>query len=108
METTLLSTKLFVPPVRERLVARPRLTTILSNALGKGFTLISAPAGYGKTTLVSSSLHESGISCAWLSLEESDNDPISFLQYILTALQAVLPTIRLDLLDMVEGIQPSP
>jgi LuxR family maltose regulon positive regulatory protein len=108
METTLLSTKLFVPPVRERLVARPRLTSILSNAVGKGFTLISAPAGYGKTTLVSSWLYETGLPCAWLSLEESDNDPIRFLLYMLTALQAVVPTIRLDLLDMVEGIRTSP
>jgi ATP/maltotriose-dependent transcriptional regulator MalT len=108
VETTLLSTKLFVPPIRERLVARPRLAAILSNALGKGFTLISAPAGYGKTTLVSSWLYETGISCAWLSLEESDNDPVRFLQYMLTALQAVVPTIRLDLLDMVEGIHPAP
>ncbi len=107
MQTTLLSTKLYMPPVREALVARPRLTALLTNALGKGFTLISAPAGYGKTTLVSSWLHEAGIPCMWLSLEEGDNDPVSFLQYLLTALQMAIPSIRLDLLEMVEGLQPA-
>jgi ATP/maltotriose-dependent transcriptional regulator MalT len=105
MQTTLLSTKLYIPFSREALVARPRLTAMLSNALMKGFTLVSAPAGYGKTTLVSSWLHESGIPSAWLSLEESDNDPVRFMQYLLTALQMIVPAIRLDLLDMVEGIQ---
>jgi LuxR family transcriptional regulator, maltose regulon positive regulatory protein len=107
MQTTLLSTKLYIPPTRDTLVARPRLTAILSNALVKSFTLVSAPAGYGKTTLVSSWLRETGIPSAWLSLEESDNDPVSFLQYLLTTLQKVIPTIRIDLLDLVEGIQPA-
>jgi len=69
--------------------------------------LVSAPAGYGKTTLVSSWLREAGIPCAWLSLEDSDNDPVRFLQYLLTALQLIVPSIRPDLLDMVEGIQPA-
>src|SRR5512136_2945620 len=101
MQTTLLSTKLYIPLSREALVARPRLTTILSNSLTKGFTLVSAPAGYGKTTLVSSWLRETGIPSAWLSLEDSDNDPVRFLQYLLTALQLIVPSIRPDLLDMV-------
>ena len=69
--------------------------------------MVSAPAGYGKTTLVSSWLRETGIPSAWLSLEESDNDPVRFLQYLLTALQKIVPNIRLDLLDLVEGIQPA-
>jgi len=107
MQTTLLSTKLYIPPTRETLVSRPRLTGILSNALAESFTLVSAPAGYGKTTLVSSWLRETGIPSTWLSLEESDNDPVSFLQYLLTALQKIIPTIRIDLLDLVEGIQPA-
>jgi len=105
MQTALLSTKLYIPPSRETLVARSRLTAILSNALAQGFTLVSAPAGYGKTTLVSSWLRESGVPSAWLSLEESDNDPVRFLQYLLTALQEIIPGVRLDLLDLVEGIQ---
>jgi LuxR family maltose regulon positive regulatory protein len=107
MQTTLLSTKLYIPPCRDTLVARHRLSAILSDALKKGFTLVSAPAGYGKTTLVSSWLHETDIPCAWLSLEESDNDPVRFMQYLLTSLQMIVPAIRTDLLDMIEGIQPA-
>ncbi|MGE5220941.1 MAG: tetratricopeptide repeat protein, partial [Omnitrophica WOR_2 bacterium] len=111
MQTTLLSTKLYVPPSRETLVARQRLTKILSNAAAnataKGFTLVSAPAGYGKTTLVSSWLRETGTASAWLSLDESDNDPVSFLQYLLAALHRIVPGARLDLLDLVDGIQPA-
>ncbi|HSB66510.1 MAG TPA: LuxR C-terminal-related transcriptional regulator [Anaerolineales bacterium] len=103
----MLTTKLYVPPGRETLVARPRLMAILGNAMEKGFTLVSAPAGYGKTTLVSNWLRETGVPCAWLSLEESDNDPVRFMQYLLTALQMIVPGIHLDLLDMVEGIQPA-
>ena len=56
---------------------------------------------------MSSWLRETGIPCAWLSLEDSDNDPVRFLQYLLTALQLIVPSIRPDLLDMVEGIQPA-
>ena len=54
MQSALLSIKLYIPSSRKTLVTRPRLTATLSNALTKGFTLVSAPAGYGKTTLVSS------------------------------------------------------
>ncbi len=107
MQTMLLTTKLFVPPARETLVARPQLTAMLSKALAQGFTLVSAPAGYGKTTLVSCWLRETGIPTAWLSLEENDNDPVRFLQYLLTALQDIVSSIRFDLLDLVEGGQPA-
>jgi len=107
MQTTLLSTKLYIPLSRETLVVRPRLTAILSNALTKGFTLVSAPAGYGKTTLVSSWLRETNIPSAWLSLEESDNDVVRFMQYLLTTLQPVVPGVKIDLLDLVEGINPA-
>ena len=107
MQTTLLSTKLYIPLSRETLVLSPRLTAILSNALTKGFTLVSAPAGYGKTTLVSSWLRETNIPSAWLSLEESDNDVVRFMQYLLTTLQPVVPGVKIDLLDLVEGINPA-
>ena len=107
MQTMLLTTKLYVPPARETLVTRPRLTAMLSKALAQGFTLVSAPAGYGKTTLVSSWLRETGIPTAWLSLEEGDNDPVRFLQYLLTALHDIVASIHCDLLDLVEGIQPA-
>src|SRR5512139_3523492 len=107
MIPTLLTTKLYVPPPCPALVKRPRLTLDLSKALTRRLTLISAPAGYGKTTLVSSWLRETDIASAWLSLDEGDNDPIRFLQYFLSALHQIVPTVQLDLLDMLRGIRPA-
>ncbi|MGD8967513.1 MAG: LuxR C-terminal-related transcriptional regulator, partial [Anaerolineae bacterium] len=118
MTTPLLETKLYVPPVPPGLVSRPRLIERLNAALprqGSGFaqrspgfarklTLVSAPAGFGKTTLVSSWLHPSGdgrtlspapwfpspsAQAAWLSPDESDNDLVLFLTYIIAALQQI-------------------
>ena len=67
-----------------------------------------APAGYGKTTLVSSWLQESQISSAWLSLDEGDNDLIRFLQNFLTALQKIVPTIQPEWLSLLQRTQPAP
>jgi ATP/maltotriose-dependent transcriptional regulator MalT len=108
MEKMLLTTKLYIPPPCPILVSRPRVSRLLSKAITSSLTLVSAPAGYGKTTLVSSWLRETDIPSAWLSLEEGDNDPIRFLQYFLTALQKIIPEIQLDWLDARQGLQPSP
>jgi LuxR family maltose regulon positive regulatory protein len=108
MEEALLSTKLFVPPPCQTLVHRPRLTEALSKALSCGLTLVCAPAGYGKTTCVSSWLRQGEVPSAWLSLDEGDNDPIRFLQYLLTALQRIVPAIRPDLLGVLQGMRPAP
>jgi LuxR family maltose regulon positive regulatory protein len=104
----LLRTKLFIPPVQSIRVARPRLFEQINRGLDKSLILITAPAGYGKTTLVSSWLRETKISSTWLSLDEDDNDPIRFLQYFITALQKIVPTIQLDLLGVRQGKQPNP
>ena len=69
---------------------------------------MSAPAGYGKTTLVSSWLRETDIPSAWLSLDEGDNDPVRFLQYFITALQKIIPAIQPDLLGVLQEKQTSP
>ena len=61
------------------------------------------PAGYGKSTLVSRWLKETGIPSAWLSLDAGDNDPTRFLQYLLTAFQPVAPGIGGNLPDMLQG-----
>src|SRR5918998_4772321 len=86
---SLVSTKLRPSRVRPKLVARPRLTEGLDREPGRKLTLISAPAGFGKTTLLGKWLKdregEEG-SVAWLSLDEGDNDPVRFLSYLLTAL----------------------
>ena len=108
MDNTLLATKLHIPPPCQILVLRPRLTAALSKALTSSLTLVSAPAGYGKTTLVSSWLRETDIPSAWLSLDEGDNDPIRFLQYFITALQKIVPSIQPDLLGVLQEKQPAP
>ena len=99
MLETILRTKLFIPPLRPNLVPRPRLIERLNQGLqlGRKLTLVSAPAGFGKTTLVSEWIAgcEQIPACAgtaWLSLDEGDNDPTRFLAYLIAALQTlVLP-----------------
>ncbi|MGZ6223688.1 MAG: AAA family ATPase, partial [Syntrophales bacterium] len=103
----LLRTKFYVPPVRSLQVARPRLIDQINAGLERALILISAPAGYGKTTLVSRWLKETKIASAWLSLDNGDNDPIRFLQYLLATLLPIAPGIENDLLGMLQGIQPA-
>lgn len=107
MDTTLLATKLFIPPPCPTLMSRPRLSADLSQALTRGLTLISAPAGYGKTTLVSSWLRETGVTSAWLSLDEDDNDPTRFLNYFFAALQMAVPSVRAILHSILDAMQPA-
>ncbi|TFC12431.1 helix-turn-helix transcriptional regulator [Cryobacterium algoritolerans] len=90
----LLATKLFVPPPRSQAVGRPRLIEQLDAGIrsGRKLTLISAAAGFGKTTLLSDWVaeirqQEPRMRVAWLSLEASDNDPVRFLGYLVAALQ---------------------
>jgi LuxR family maltose regulon positive regulatory protein len=92
----LLSTKLYAPPPRRELVPRPRLLRRLDDGLQPGvrLVLVSAPAGYGKTTLVSNWLSESGVDAAWLSLDEGDDDPVRFLQYLCAALHSIIPAVQ--------------
>jgi LuxR family maltose regulon positive regulatory protein len=87
---SLVSTKLRPSQARPKLVARPRLTARLEREAGRKLTLISAPAGFGKTTLLVEWLKEredGDRSVAWLSLDEGDNDPVRFLSYLVAALR---------------------
>jgi LuxR family maltose regulon positive regulatory protein len=102
MSSPLLKTKLYIPPVRSELVSRPRLMERLNVALVLGdkyrgldrkLTLISAPAGFGKTTLLSEWLAGCSQPAAWLSLDEDDNDPAHFLAYFIAAIQTIHPDI---------------
>ncbi len=95
----ILATKLFIPPSRPQVVHRPRLIERLNEGLASGrkLTLISASAGFGKTTLVSEWIASCERPVAWLSLDEGDNDPTRFLIYFITALQTLA-------LSKVEGI----
>lgn len=91
MAKALLQTKLHIPKPRQDLVGRSRLLARLDEGLqsGKPFTLIAAPAGYGKTTLVANWFESLDRPQAWLSLDEHDNDPVKFFSYLIAALQTV-------------------
>ena len=90
MSTPILVTKLFIPTTRQQLVSRPHLIEQLNQGLDRKLTLVSAPAGFGKTTLVCHWLQNfqenQAIKVAWLSLDEEDNDPNRFLTYFISAL----------------------
>ncbi len=96
MSSSLLTTKLTVPPLRPDLVPRPRLVERLGGALqeGRGLTLVSAPAGFGKTTLVLDWLwhlrqqDDAGPDIAWLALDEADSDPARFHAYLLATIRS--------------------
>lgn len=98
---TLLSTKLFVPKPRANLVVREQLYRDLDNALTHKLTLVAAPAGFGKTTLVSAWLTHKGRQAAWLSLDEHDNDPLRFLHH----LGAALAQVGLEVTELLEPLR---
>ena len=102
----LLSTKLFIPKTRPDLVSRLRLIERLNDSLHSKLTLISAPAGFGKTTLVSEWIAYCGRSAvAWLSLNKEDSDPRRFLTYLVAALQTLaFPQEHRDTVSNVEGV----
>src|SRR3990170_1493280 len=92
VSTPLLSVKLSIPPLGRSIVPRPRLSARLDQGLTRPLTLISAPAGFGKTTLLSewrASRAGRGFPLAWLSLDNDDNDPTRFLSYLVGALAAL-------------------
>lgn len=106
MATPLLTTKLFVPPVRPDLVSRPRLIERLSTGLHRKLTLISAPAGFGKTTLLSEWVAGIEWPVAWVSLDKADNDPARFWTYFIAALQTVHADSGDAALAMLQSAQP--
>jgi LuxR family maltose regulon positive regulatory protein len=121
MPPSVLTTKLYVPRVRPELVPRPRLIEQLDAGLHRKLTLISAPAGFGKTTLLSAWIRSKdgassearregspALRAAWVSLDDSDNDPARFLAYVITALQQVDPQIAHDVLGLLQSGQSPP
>ncbi|MGD2050824.1 MAG: NACHT domain-containing protein, partial [Chloroflexota bacterium] len=110
MPETLLRTKLFVPPVRPNLVPRPRLIELLNQGLelGHKLSLVSASAGFGKTTLVTEWVAGSERPVAWLSPDEEDNDPIRFLTYLVAALQTIKENFAERVLALLQSPQPPP
>ena len=110
MSTPILATKLYIPPPRPNVVLRSRLIERLNEGLQRtsGVTLISAPAGFGKTTLVSEWVAGCGRPIAWLSLDEGDNDPTRFLTYLVAALQTIAPKIGEGVLSILNATQSQP
>ena len=95
MPIEFLSTKLYIPRSVPPSYARPRLYGRLAPTNGNRMVLVSAPPGYGKTTLISSWLAQNKYRACWLSLDESDNDPVRFLQYLTRGLAQIIPAIEI-------------
>ena len=107
MDELILSTKLHIPQTRENLVLRSQPTTKLGIGIthSEKIALVSAPAGYGKTTLVAKWVENIEGDCAWLSLDSSNNDPKRFYAYLAAALQNVDENIGLAVNDSLESSQ---
>jgi LuxR family transcriptional regulator, maltose regulon positive regulatory protein len=108
MSTPVLATKLFIPPAPPAVVSRARLLDHLNEGLSRRLTLVSAPAGFGKTTLVSEWLgglvrHVPEMRVAWLSLDEGESDAVRFLDYLVAALQTAVPGVGEDLRRTLEA-----
>ncbi len=105
---SLLTTKLYIPRQREAWVPRPQLIARLRAGLACKLTLISAPAGFGKSSLMSACVAHCDRSVAWLSLDRRDNDPARFWAYIITALQTICPGLGQAALERWQQTQSPP
>ena len=113
----LLQTKLTQPPITSGLIDRPRLFEQLSSSIDHPLTLICAPAGYGKTTLVCSWLEHraagrrenaASLPTAWLSLDQEESDPNLFLRYFIAALRTIFADACDETLMLLQAAQPAP
>jgi len=102
----ILATKLYIPPLRANIVLRPRLTERLNEGLHCKLTLVSAPAGFGKTTLLGEWIAGCQQPTAWLSLDEGDNDPARFWSHFIAALQTFTSDIGAGALGALQSPQP--
>ena len=101
--TPILVTKLFKPPITPDLVQRAQLIERIERNRQRPLTLISAPAGYGKSVLASSWLESCDCPSAWLSLDKEDNNLRIFLSYLLSAVRSTFPSIELKTQDLLEA-----
>src|SRR5664279_524654 len=106
MARPMIATKLYVPTPRRGLVTRPRLRERLCRGAESRLTLVSAPAGFGKTTLLAEWLGETpegGRCVAWLSLDPADSEPASFWTYVVTALHNAVPGVGMSALELISS-----
>lgn len=110
MSRSLLSTKIHLPPLRHNLVPRTQLIEKLERGMQAGarLTLVSAPAGFGKTTLIRSWLDSSEVPGTWLTIDEEDNDPYRFLRYLIGALQGVSAALGESIITLLDHAQTPP
>src|SRR3954452_662846 len=111
IQSQLLATKFFVPTSSGTLISRPRLTALLEESLKYPLTLVSTPAGFGKTMLLSAwvqSLPANNPLVAWVSLDEEDNDPRLFWTYVLSALDQQQPERFTPLLRYLQSPEAPP
>jgi LuxR family maltose regulon positive regulatory protein len=108
VETSLLTTKLNIPPARPQIVPHPHLIEQLQEGLNYSLILVSAPAGFGKTTLINEWARQSQIPTAWISLDEGDKDPVCFWDYFIAALQKLQPSCGESILPRLHSSQPPP
>ena len=117
MVSSILATKLYIPPASPNYVLRHRLADRLNQGLGRKLTLVSAPAGFGKTTLVSewakccandevATQNDLAVRTAWLSLDEGDSDPVRFMSYFIAALRTVVPGLGEGIEETLQSAQP--
>jgi LuxR family transcriptional regulator, maltose regulon positive regulatory protein len=102
---SLIRTKFHAPSIRPSLVHRPGLQESILLGLRGRLTLVIAPAGFGKTTLVASSTAHCGMPVAWLSLDKNDNQPERFLSYVVAAVQEIDHTVGDEAVQILSGIQ---
>src|SRR5512141_2093365 len=109
MAHQVLTTKLYNPPIRPGLVRRPALVQRLESGYqaGKRVTLVSAPAGFGKTTIISEwvAVVTPSKPYGWVSLDDGDNDPVRFLTYLVSAIQKVNGEIGQSVLNLLQSSQ---
>ena len=106
MATPVLATKLYIPQSRPMIVIRQRLLARITEGFHRKLTLVSAPAGFGKTTLVSEWASQCGCPAAWYSLDNGDTDPGRFLRYFISAIQMVSPGVGQGILGLLDSPQP--
>jgi LuxR family maltose regulon positive regulatory protein len=105
---TLLKTKMFIPLPRPGWISRLRLIEKMNEGFGRKLTLLSAPAGFGKTTLLTEWVHQKDIPSVWFSLDKSDNAPSQFLSYIIHGLRKIEENAGAGALAMLQSPQPPP
>ncbi len=108
MYESIIETKLHPPQSRKRLVSRPQLIQRLNEGLDRKFVLVSAPAGYGKTTAVEEWGQDLDRPIAWLSLDDNDNEPYRFLSYLVASLSSIEPEFGIQITSALQSSSSLP